>query len=113
MTSNSRCVSTGDRVFAALIHTEQERVGAGLIDIFGFPFCCFEAPEDEILGGLNYSQRPSLVIALTMEILCIPPVSCSIIYPLESSFRILVSNEFHDHLLMGGCPKGLRIAKIC
>jgi len=31
-TYNSPCVSARDRVFDALIHTEQERVGAGLTD---------------------------------------------------------------------------------
>ena len=59
VTFNSRSLSAGDRVFAALIHTEQERVGAGLIDMFGpwggFPFSCCEATKDEILGSLNDS----------------------------------------------------------
>ena len=109
-------VSARDRVFAALIHTEQERVGAGLIDIiiiwWGFPFSCCETTKYEILGSLNDGQRPSLLIALTMKILCFPSISRSIINLLEYSFRKLVSNEFDDHLLMGGGPKGLGSAKI-
>ena len=85
---------------------------AGLIGICGVPFSCCEATKYEILGGLNYSQRPSLLITGSVEISVLPPISRSIINPLEFSFRKLVSNEFNDHLLMGGGPKGLGSAKI-
>ena len=114
MTSNSICASPRDRVFAALIHTEQERVGAGLIDTWpwGFPFSCCEATKYEILGGLSDGQRPSLLIAFTMEILCIPSISGSIINPLESGTRELVSDEFDDHLPRGRGPEGLGYSKI-
>jgi hypothetical protein len=90
-------------------------VGAGLIDTWigcGFPFCCCEAAKNEILGGLYDCQRPSLLVALTMEIICSPTIRGSIINPLESSLRILVSNEFEDHFSMGGGPKGLGTSKI-
>jgi hypothetical protein len=113
VTSNSLCVSAGDRVFAALIHTEQERVGAGLTDIWGVPFSCCEATKDEILGCLNDSKSPSFLIAFTMKILCLPSICGSIINPLESSTRKLVSNKFQDNLAMGGSLKGLGCSKIC
>jgi hypothetical protein len=47
-----------------------------------------------------------------MEIICLPPISVSIINPLESSMRILVSNKLDDHVPMGEGPKGLRTSKI-
>jgi hypothetical protein len=58
VTYNSPSVSARDRVFAALIHTEQERVGVGLTDTWigwGFPFSCCEATKDESVFRLNYS----------------------------------------------------------
>jgi hypothetical protein len=90
-------------------------VGVALRDMFGwgFPFGCREATKDEILGSLNYSQRPSLFIGFSVEVRVLPPISGSIINPLESSLRILVSNELDDHLPMGGSPKGLGSSKIC
>jgi hypothetical protein len=125
VTSNSLTVSARDRVFTALIHTEHERVGAGLTDRiilwWRFPLSCCEASKDEILGSLNDSQSPFLfllerdpsLITTSMEVFCFPSISGSIIYSLESSLRILVSNKFHDHLPMGRGPKSLRISKIC
>ena len=84
-------------------------MGVTLRDTFGwgFPFGCRESSKDEILGGLNDSQSPSLLIAASVKISALPPVSGSIINPLESSLRELVSNELDDHLPMGRCPKGL------
>ena len=115
MTPNSRLVSAGNRVFGALIHTEQERVGRGLRDDligFRFPFSCCEAAKYEILGGLNYSQRPLLHVAESMEILCIPTIRGSIINPLNYSLRIMILNELEDHLPMGGGTKCLGTPKI-
>ena len=127
VTSNSYPVPPCDRVFFPLIHTEQERVGVTLRDIivswWAFPFSCREATKDEIFGSLDNCQSPSLFeiqhpsqslfVTTSMEIIVLPSINGSIIYPLESSLRILVSNEFDDHLTMGGGPKGLRISKIC
>jgi hypothetical protein len=82
-------------------------VGVGLRDTFsgwGFPFSCCEAAKDEIFGCLNDSQRPSLLITGSVEILSFPTISGSIKNPLESSFRELVSNEFDDHIPMGRGP---------
>ena len=79
---------------------------------WGFPFSCCEATKYEALNCLNYSQSPSLLIATPMEILCLPSISGSIINPLEPSLRILVSNEFDDHLPMGGGTKTLGTSKI-
>jgi len=107
VTLNSLTASARDRVFAALIHAEQERVGAGLIDSsigWGFPFSCCEAAKNEILGGLNYSHSPTLLITASVKILVLPPIRGSIIDPLECSLRILVSYEFEDHLPMGRGP---------
>jgi hypothetical protein len=97
-------------------------VGAGLRDTWigwGFPFSCCEASKDETTAtkktfGFSFSnsQRPSLLIAAPMKILCSPPISGSIINPLKSSSRKLVSNEFDDHLPMGRSPKGLGSSKI-
>ena len=115
MTCNITCASPRDRVFAALIHTEQERVGAGLMDTWewrGFPFSCCEATKYEIFGRLSDSQRPSLLIALTMEIPCFPSICGGIKNPLESGARKLVSDEFDDHLPSGRGPKGLGSSKI-
>jgi hypothetical protein len=47
-----------------------------------------------------------------MEILCLPPISSSIINPLESGMRILVSDEFNNHIPMVWAPKCLGISKI-
>jgi hypothetical protein len=117
LTSNSLSFFVRDRVFPALIYTEQERVGRELSDNiiiwWGFPFSCCEAPKDEILGGFYDRKSPSFLIALTMEIEILPPICLSIINPLESSTRKLVSNKFDDHLTMGGSPKGLGCSKIC
>jgi len=68
-------------VFGAVIHTEQEGVGRGLSDRGGFPCSSCEAAKDVVLGSLNNSQRPSLFIAFTMEIVCAPPIGGSIINP--------------------------------
>jgi hypothetical protein len=48
-----------------------------------------------------------------MEIIRIPTINGSIIDPLESNFREIISDEFHDHLTMGGGPKCLGSSKIC
>ena len=90
-------------------------MGAGLTDIWrwGFPFCCCEAPKYEILGSLSDSESPSLFIAFAMEISILPPISGSIKNPLESGTRILVSNEFHNHLPVSRGPKSLGSSKIC
>ena len=109
-THNTSCAFARDRVFSALIHTEQERVGVGLMDnivIWGFPFSSCEAAKDEILFCLNDSQSRTLFIATPMEIFSFPAVSGSIINSHEFSRRKLVSNELDDHLLMGRGPKGL------
>ena len=84
-------------------------MGVTLRDTFGwgFPFGCRESSKDEILGGLNDSQSPSLLIAASVKISALPPVSGSIINPLESSLRELVSNELDDHLPLSRDPKGL------
>jgi hypothetical protein len=89
-------------------------VGAGLIDIFrwGFPFSCCEAAEYEVSGCLDDSQSPALLITAIMEVLGFPAVSVGIINPLESSLRILVPYEFHDHPSVGGGQKGLRVSEI-
>jgi ABC-type Mn2+/Zn2+ transport system ATPase subunit len=47
-----------------------------------------------------------------MEILSFPPIRVSIINSLESSLRILISNEFDDHLPMSRRLKGVGISKI-
>ena len=73
-------------------------------DWWGFPFSCCKATKDEILGCLNDSKSPSLLIAASVEILLVPTISGSIKNPLESSFRKLVSNEFDDHIPMGRGP---------
>ena len=114
-TPNSPSVSARNGVFGALVHTEQEGVGVGLRDTWGwgFPFSCREATKDEILGSLNDSERPPLVIGFSMEIPILPPICGGIINPLESSLRILVPNELDDHIPMGGGPKGLGSSKIC
>jgi hypothetical protein len=52
------------------------------------------------------------MIATSMEIVCSPPISGSIINSLESSFRIMVSNVFDDHLPMLWSPEGLGTSKI-
>ena len=84
-----------------------------LKDIWGIPFCCCEAAKDEIFGSLDDRQRPFLqIIAFIMEIICLPPMSGSIINPLESSIRILISNKLEDHGTMSGGPKGLGTSKI-
>ena len=113
VTSNSLSLSLCYRVFLVIIDTEQEGVGVTLTEKWGwgFPFSCCEPTEDETFVSLNDSQRPSLFIALTMEILVRPPINCGIINPLESSIRKLISNEFDDHLSMVRGPKGLRISK--
>ena len=89
-------------------------MGAGLRDtvIWGFPFSCCEAAEDEVRGCLDNSQSPALLVTLFMEVLGLPAMSVGIIDPLESRLRILVPYKFHDHLPMGGGPKSLRVTEI-
>ena len=71
MTFDSISVFPSDRVFAALIHAEEEgaRVARRTIRGWEFPLDCCESAKDEILGCLNDGQRPSLEIATSMEIL--------------------------------------------
>jgi hypothetical protein len=91
------------------------------MDTWGVPFCCCEASKDEACATAKYtftfslsdSQRPSLLIATPMEICVLPPISGSIINPLESSLRKSVSNKFEYHLPMFGSSKGLGSCKIC
>jgi hypothetical protein len=106
VTFNSLFVFSRDRVFGALIDTEEERVGVGLTGAKGFPFCCCETAKDEALGCLKDSQSPSFLIAASMEILVLPTISGSIINPQEPSLRILISDEFDNHLPMLRSPKG-------
>jgi hypothetical protein len=47
-----------------------------------------------------------------MEVLSLPAMSVRIKNSLESSLRILVPYKFHDHLPVGGGPKGLRVSEI-
>ena len=112
--TEDRLVLPPTEVFAALAHTEEEGVRVGLAGPggCGLQSSCREATKDEFLLSLNDCKRPSLVITTPMEILCLPPISCSIINPLESSMRILVSDEFNNHIPMVWGPKGLGISKI-
>lgn len=71
-----------------------------------------KATKDEARSCLNYSQSPSLLIAMPVEIVCLPPMSVSIIDPREYCLRKLIPNKFKDHSPMGGCPKGLRRSEI-
>ena len=82
-------------------------MGVGLTGAKGFPVCCCEAAKDEALGCLKNSQRPSFLIAASVEILVLPTISGSIIYSLEPSLRKLISDEFDHHLTMLGRSKGL------
>ena len=107
MTFNGLLVFPSDWVFVALVNTEEERVGVGLTGAKGFPFCGREAAKDEALGCLKNGKRPSFLIAASMEILVLPPISGSIIYSLEPSLRILISDEFDDHFPMGRGAKRL------
>ena len=113
-------IFTSNRVFTAFIYTEQERSRGRLCYLttllitkaksskfFCLPFCCCKATKDIIIGCLDNSDSPSFFITTSIEILNFPPISHCIIYPLEPSLRILVSNKFHNHLPMGGGPKGL------
>jgi hypothetical protein len=86
----------------------------------GLPFSCCEASKDVACStkktfrfSLSDSKRPSLLITAPMEILCLPPISGSIIYPLKPSSRKLVSNEFEYHFPMVKSLKGLGCPKIC
>jgi hypothetical protein len=90
-------------------------VGRGLIDIFkpwGFPLSSCETAEYEVIGCLDDSQSPALLVTTLMEVLSLPAMSVRIINSHESSLRILVPYKFHDHLPMGGGPKGLRVSEI-
>jgi hypothetical protein len=89
-------------------------VGVALKDIFrwGFPFSSREAAEYEVIGCLDDTQSPALLVTAIMEVLSLPSMSSRIIDPLESSLRILVPNKFHDHLPIGRGPKGLRVSEI-
>jgi hypothetical protein len=89
-------------------------VGVTLIDIlpWGFPFSSCKAAKYEVIGCLDDSQSPVLLVTAIMEVVSVPAMSVRIINPLESSLRILVPNKFHDHLPMGGGQKGLRVSEI-
>jgi hypothetical protein len=112
VTSKSCYVSLSDRVCGVLIHTEKERVGVRLTDVWGFKLSCCEAAKDEVSGCLDDGQTPSPWIATSMEIIRIPPVRVRIINLLECSLRKVMPNKFHDHFTMGWSNKGLWISKI-
>jgi hypothetical protein len=102
-------VCSGDRVLSAFVYTEEEGVVGGMVNTWELrvPVSGCEATKYEPLSRLHHSQCPSPLIAAPVEILCTPPISVRIVDPLESCFRIFVSHEFHDHLTVGGGPKGL------
>ena len=91
-------------------------MGAGLRDTWvrGGPISCCKTTEYEALGCLHDGQRPTLIIAASMEILTFPSMILivSIINSLEFSVRKSLSYEFDDRHSMSWGSEGLRISKI-